>query len=414
MRVLYLSQYYPPEIGATQTRAIEMARGLVRAGHQVTMIAEFPNHPTGVIPAEYRGKFMTRSQEEGLEVIRVWIKAAPVKTFRTRMAFYLSYMTMATLAGLFLAKGHYDVLMASSPPLFVGGAALAISYLRRLPLVFEIRDLWPESAVAMGQLRNPQAVRLAEILEEWCYRRARRIVVVTEGIRRRLIERRIPAAKLSLITNGANTDIFTPGLPDETLRKRLGIAPEAFVTIFVGLHGLICGMDAILEAAEILRAEGIDESRLLFLLVGDGPVKGRLQAVAKEKELANVRFLEAQPEKDLPAFIRMADVGLATSSKLEITKGSLPVKMFSYMACARPVLLAVDGEAKDLLEEAEAGLYSPPEDGPALAEAVKKMQADPQLCHSMGENGRRYVVEHYSRQALAAKLMRLLEEAAAK
>jgi hypothetical protein len=141
MRILYLSQYFPPEIGATQTRAYEMAMGLVKAGHQVTMLTELPNHPTGIIPPEYRGRLWDRIEMDGIDVLRVWVKASPVKTFGTRMAFYLSYMLMATLAGLFKARGRYDLLYVTSPPLFVGGAGLALSYLRRLPLVFEVRDL---------------------------------------------------------------------------------------------------------------------------------------------------------------------------------------------------------------------------------------------------------------------------------
>ncbi|HEC33773.1 MAG TPA: glycosyltransferase WbuB, partial [Chloroflexi bacterium] len=175
MRVLYLSQYFPPEVGATQTRAYEMATGLIRAGHQVTMLTEVPNHPEGIIRPEYRGRFWTRETLDGIDVIRVWVKTAPVKTMRTRLAFYLTYMLNATLAGLVLARGRYDVVYATSPPLFVGGAALALSLLRRIPLVFEVRDLWPESAVALGELENPRFIRWATWLEECCYRRAWRI-----------------------------------------------------------------------------------------------------------------------------------------------------------------------------------------------------------------------------------------------
>ena len=207
MRILYLSQYFPPEVGATQTRAYEMARYLVSQGHQVTMIAEIPNHPMGIIPPEYRGKWYERTLLDGIDVIRVWVKTSPVKTFRTRMAFYLSYMVNATLAGL-LAHGPYDALYATSPPLFVGGAALALSWLRRIPLFFEVRDLWPESAVALGELNSPRAIALAEWLERTCYRRAEQIVVVTQGIYRRMLERGYPLEKLTLILNGANTELF--------------------------------------------------------------------------------------------------------------------------------------------------------------------------------------------------------------
>ncbi len=160
MRILYLSQYFPPEVGATQTRAHEMARNWVRLGHQVTMLTEVPNHPSGIIPPAYRGKLYERSQLDGIEVVRLWVAASPVKTFRSRMAFYLSYMASAALGGLF-ERGPFDLIYATSPPLFVGGAALAISYLRRIPLVFEVRDLWPESAVVLGEIKSQRAIALA-------------------------------------------------------------------------------------------------------------------------------------------------------------------------------------------------------------------------------------------------------------
>src|SRR5512139_1192627 len=154
MRILYISQYFPPEAGATQTRAYEMARNLVRLGHQVTMIAEIPNHPSGIIPPEYRGKLIERADLEGIDVIRVWVKTSPVKNFRQRIVFYLSFMLASIFAGLFLARGHFDLLYATSPPLFVGASGLLISRVRRIPFVFEVRDIWPESAVALGELSN--------------------------------------------------------------------------------------------------------------------------------------------------------------------------------------------------------------------------------------------------------------------
>ena len=226
-----------------------MVRGLVQAGHYVTMITEMPNHPTGIIPSEYRGRLYERTNENGIDVIRVWVKASPVKGFRSRMAFYLSYMFMAILVGLFLTRKKYDVIYATSPPLFVGAAALIISYLRFTPLVFEVRDLWPESAVALGELRNPLFIGLAEKLEWCCYRHSKRVVVVTDGIRRHLLGRGMANGRLQLIPNGARTDLFTPGPIVQDLRKQLKISENTFVVVYTGLHGLIHGMEIILQAA---------------------------------------------------------------------------------------------------------------------------------------------------------------------
>jgi colanic acid biosynthesis glycosyl transferase WcaI len=404
MRILAISQYFPPEIGATQTRAYEMARGLIRAGHQVTMLTEVPNHPQGVIHPAYRGRLYVREETDGIDVRRLWVSASPQKTTRTRMAFYLSFMFGATLAGLFMARGHYDVVYASSPPLFVGGAALAISYLRRVPLVFEVRDLWPESAVQLGELNNPRAVRLATRLEETCYRRARHIVVVTHNIRGRLVERGYSAAKIIVIPNGANTQLYCPQPINQALRQQLGIRPDQFVVIYTGLHGLAHGLETALQAADLLR----EHEDILFLFVGDGPRKADLMDMAGQMGLDNVCFHEAVPEPELPAYIALADVGLDTRRRIGISQGTLPVKMFSYMACERPVLLSIEGEAVQLLERAGAGVAVPPETPEALARAILDLQDDPAERAAFGCNGRAFVEAHYSRQGFAHQLEDLL------
>ena len=405
MRILYLSQYFPPEVGATQTRAYEMTRGLVRAGHQVTVITEVPNHPAGIIPPEYKGKWYERVDLDGIDVIRVWIKTAPEKTFRTRMAFYLSFMLMAIWAGLFKARDRYDIIYATSPPLFVGGAALFISYLRRIPLVFEVRDLWPESAVSMGELKNPRVIRWATRLEEACYRRARHIVGVTQGIYNRLRERGYPAEKVSLIPNGANTELYTPRPINQPLRQQFNIGPDRFVVIYTGLHGLAHGLETALQAANLLQ----NHPDILFVFVGDGPRKAHLVQLAAEMELPNVCFLDSVAETDLPNYIAMANLGLDTRRKIEISKGALPVKMFSYMACGLPVLLSIDGEAVKLIEQAKAGIAVPPETPEALSKAVLQFKGNPAACIKFGKEGRKFVEANYSRQKLAEKLSHLLE-----
>jgi glycosyltransferase involved in cell wall biosynthesis len=407
MRILYLSQYFPPEVGATQTRAYEMAQGLIRAGHQVTMITEVPNHPEGIIRPDYRGRFYVRESLDGIDVRRVWVSTSPHKNFRTRLAFYLSFMLNAVLVGFFLARGRYDVIYTTSPPLFVGGAALAISYLRRIPLVFEVRDLWPESAVLLGELNNKLAIRLSTWLETRCYRRARHIVTVVKSIRNRLIERGYPESKIRLIPNGANVELYRPAPINQALRQELDIGPDQFLLIYTGLHGLMHGLDTAVEAAHILSDQ--DDS-VLFIFVGDGVRKPAMQARVHELGLKNVRFFPLQPEKKLPGFITMANAGLSLGRKNPLSRGALPVKMFTYMACARPVLLTYEGEAANLLQAAQAGLVIEPENPEALAEAVLQLKNDPAGCQQMGLNGRQAVVEKYSRQGQARQLLQLLEQ----
>jgi colanic acid biosynthesis glycosyl transferase WcaI len=403
MRVLYLSQYFPPEVGATQTRAYEMARHLVLAGHQVTMLTEVPNHPSGIVPDEYRGKLYERVDLDGIDVIRVWVKASPDKTFVTRMMFYLSYMVNAALVGLSLAHGHYDVVYATSPPLFVGGAALALSYLRRVSLVFEVRDLWPESAVALGELANPRAAMLAGKLEEMCYNRARYVVVVTEGIQRRLVERGY-GQKVVLVPNGANTELFYANpTTGAALRSDLGLN-DKFIVLYAGIHGVAQGLEMMLEAARQLH----EEHGIHFLLVGEGPKKEELLALRDRLGLDNVTMLAQRPRAEMPAFFSAADVALVPLRKLELFQGALPSKMFDAWACSCPVILSINGEARQVLGRAQAGLFVEPEDADGLARAVLELRDDPDRLHHYGAQGRRFVEAHYSRQRLAARLEQLL------
>ncbi len=409
MRILYLSQYFPPEVGATQTRAYEMARGLVQAGHQVTMLAEVPNHPSGIIPPAYRGKWFERSDLDGIDVLRVWVKASPVKSFRSRMAFYLTFMANGALIGALQARGPFDVVYATSPPLFVGGAGLALHWLKRTPFVFEVRDLWPESAVVLGELRSPRAIALATRLEELCYNRASRVVVVTEGIRQRLLARGQAAEKLVLIPNGANTELFQPqpALGAE-FRQQHGLRSDDFVVMYAGIHGIAQGLDTVLRAAQRLRVQ----DNIRFVMVGEGPVKPELQQLRSDLGLDNVLMLPEQPRTSMPAVLSAADVALVPLRKVELFEHAVPSKLFDAWACGCPVLLSIDGEARRVLEAANGGLFAPPEDPPALAQAISQLAKMPDRGRGLGANGRRFTVERYSRQAQARQLEQILREVA--
>jgi glycosyltransferase involved in cell wall biosynthesis len=410
LRILYLSQYFVPEVGATQTRAYEMARYLVSAGHQVTMLTEVPNHPSGIIPLEYRGKVFERADLEGIDVIRVWVKASPTKTFTTRILFYLSYMINATLAGLILARGRYDVIYATSPPLFVGGAALALSYVRRMPFLFEVRDLWPESAVVLGEISSPRAVALAGKLEEMCYNRARCVVVVTNGIRRRLEERGW-GRKLELIPNGANTESFRPDpQAGAALRAELGFRNK-FLVVYAGIHGVAQGLETVLQAARLLSLRLQEVPEVHFLFVGEGPKKDELLDLRNKWGLSNVTMLPEQPRSRMSAYLSAADVALVPLRRLELFQGALPSKMFDAWACGCPVILSIDGEAREVLEQADAGVFVEPEDTGEMAQVILQLKDDPDRLRRYGEHGRRFVEAHYSRQQLAARLETLLRKA---
>jgi glycosyltransferase involved in cell wall biosynthesis len=297
-------------------------------------------------------------------------------------------------------------MVATSPPLFVGGTALFLSYLRRIPLVFEVRDLWPESAVALGELKNPRFVRWATWLEERCYARAQRIVVVTTGIRDRLVARGY-GEKLALIPNGANTDLFRPQ-PEagRALRERLGLG-DRFVALYAGIHGVAQGLETVLEAARL-------QPEIHFLLVGDGPCKADLVRLKEELGLPNVTMLDAQPREEMPAYLSAADVALVPLRKVDLFQGAVPSKLFDAWACACPVALSIAGEARTVLERAGGGIYVEPEAPDQLAAALRELSTDRPRCREMGAAGRRFVEVHYSRQAQARELEGLLRGEEAK
>lgn len=407
MKILHLTQYFPPEPGAVQVRAHAMAFNLVKAGHEVTVLTEMPNHPTGVIHPAYRGKILTRENLDGIDVVRVWVKTSTEKTFWNRMAFYLSYMVNATIRGLLL-RGHYDVIYANSPPLFVGGAALALSYIRRTPFVFEVQDLWPESAVEMGELTNPRYIRWATWLEERCYERASRIVVVTEGIRDRLIERGYPEEKLALIENGSNTNLFRP-VPEQAaaLRYEWGLE-DKFIAMYGGIIGLAQGLETLVETARLLERE----SEVHMILVGNGPRREAIEHLIAEYQLSNLTFLPEQPLEAMPAHISAADVMLVPLRDLALFEGARPTKMFDAWACQRPTIVSISGEARRIMEEANAGIGTPPEDASAIAQAILDLRDKPEKGHSLGLNGQRYVDRYYSLQVMASKLETVLRDAA--
>jgi glycosyltransferase involved in cell wall biosynthesis len=320
------------------------------------------------------------------------------------MAFYLTYMVNAILAGVLLARKRHDLVYATSPPLFVGASGLALSVLRRLPLVFEVRDLWPESAVALGELKNPRVIALAERLERACYRRARKIILTTREMKNHLEKHGIPAAKMQVVRNGANPDLFRfDPAARQQIRDELGLEGK-FVVVYAGLIGLAQALPSVLEAADLAqtRASGVH-----FVLVGDGPKKAELLAQAERRQLANVTFVPAQPRERVPAYLSAADAALIPLVRERLI-GALPSKMFDAMACERPILLSAEGEALLVLEQEQVGLSVPPEAPERLCEAILTLKQDPVQARKYGQRGRPAVIARYSRQAQARQLESIL------
>lgn len=408
MRILLLTQYYPPETCAAPIRAYHFATNLVRSGHRVTVVTGMPNHPSGVKPREYRGRLAMRELRDGVRVVRCYLYSTPRKTFATRMLNQLSFMVTSFFGGL--AAGRCDVVLVTSPPLFLGITGWLLALLRGVPYVIDVRDYWPHAAVTLGELSSRRVIALAEKLELFLYRRAAAVVAVTPGVVPLMVKRGIREDRIALITNGADTDCFRPdgsaGVPGGAEKK----APNGLVTVlYSGTHGLVHGMDVVLDAADALR----ERSDVRLVLIGDGVAKERLVREARRRGLANVEFRPAQEPRELALAIGAADVCIATTLEQGARPGmGIPVKMFDYMACGRPVVAAVGGDARALVERSGAGIVVPPGDGPALAAAVTSLIDDRDLRETLGRKGSEFVAREYSRRLLADRMRRVLERAA--
>jgi glycosyltransferase involved in cell wall biosynthesis len=400
LRILYISQYFPPEIGATQTRAFEMASNLVRRGHHVTVLTEFPNHPRGIISPEYRRKLVVHEKYRGIHVHRTWVLARPDKTFATRMGFYLSFMVAAGLLGIFI-PGYFDIVYATSPPFFVGLTGWWLSRIKQSRFVFEVRDLWPQSAVELGELGNPLFIRWAEKMERFYYRKAKQIVTVTKGIQNTLVARGYPKDKIQLITNGTNITLFINR--GKQLKKTLGFA-DKFVVLYAGIFGIAQGMEQLCDVVEQLKKN----HSVHFLFIGEGPVKDQVIQLQKRKKLDNLTVLNEIPREDIPDYISAVDCSLVPLKKSPTFLGALPSKMFDCMACERPVVLSVDGEARRVLEKSGGGIFVEPGNTDQMVKAILRLKNDPVLRRKMGLAGRRFVEKNYSRKQKAIELEELL------
>jgi glycosyltransferase involved in cell wall biosynthesis len=403
MRILFLSQYYPPEPGAPAARVSELARAWVRAGEAVTVLTAMPNHPTGIVPREYRHRRIVRESVDGVDVVRTWIYAAPNSGRVRRSLAYASYAASSIASGLWHTP-RPDVVVATSPQLLCACAGYVAAAVRRVPFVFEVRDLWPESIVAVGALPAGHPVVLGlTILEESLYRSARAIVVVTDSFERRLVERGIASSKIHVVKNGVDLARFVPKDRNTTLRFDLGWS-DKFVVGYVGTHGMAHGLDAVLDCAKRLTARG----DIRFLFVGDGAERSRLEDRVRAERIDNVRLLGSVPRDRMNEVYATLDLALVTLRNSELFTTVLPSKIFEIASMSRPILLSVDGEARSLVEASGGGLFVPPEDVGAMVDAVVKFADQPELGARMGQAGRAYVARHFDREVLAMRYLDLL------
>lgn len=387
MRLLLLTQYYPPEVGAAQARLGAVVRELVRAGQEVEVVTAMPNYPTGRIAEGYRGRFYLRESREGVTVHRLWLYPA-VGAGVARLLNYGSF-SLTAFAGLLRAR-RPDYLLVESPPLSLGVTAAVAARLWGVPFIFNVADLWPDAIRELGVLSDGYLLRAAERLERWIYRRATYVNAVTEGIRTALVTRKgVPAEKVLFLPNAVDMDGYRPIPPDEDLAQRLGVAGKK-VVLYAGTHGYAHALEYALEAAHLLASD----TDIRFLFVGDGSEKAMLLARARTLGLTNVSFLNPVPATEIPALLSLAFCGLVCQRDLPLFLSARSVKAFSVMACAKPVVFAGRGEGARLIEESGAGVVVPPEDPAALAAAIRRLAAAPSEARERGLRGRAYAEQH--------------------
>jgi glycosyltransferase involved in cell wall biosynthesis len=388
VRFLFLTQYFPPEIGAAQVRLASVIRELVRLGHQVEVLTAMPNYPTGRVFEGYRGKLWLEEDWEGVRVVRTWIYPA-MGTGPKRLLNYFSFV-LSALGGL-LKVQKPDYIFVESPPLFLSLTGYLASRRFGVPFIFNIADLWPDSVRQLGLMKEGPLLRLAEGLEGWSYRQAHFITAVTEGIQKVLLEeKKVPAHKVLYLPNGVDTDLFRPMPPDQALARELGLEGKKII-LYAGNHGYAHGLEVALQAAQLLT-----DPQVVLVLIGDGSEKTRLKQMAQEMGLTNVRFLDPKPPAYITRLYSLAVAGLSTLRNSPLFEMTRPVKIFAGMSCAKPILYAGQGEGARLVEGARAGLVSLPEDAQTLAHNIMAVVQNPHLAEQLGQNGRRYVETHLS------------------
>ncbi|UCF69057.1 MAG: glycosyltransferase family 4 protein [Acidobacteriota bacterium] len=396
MRILYFVQYFnlPNEPGGS--RPYQFARHWVRTGHDVTVITGAVNHKTLTVPRRYRGRLIVREQVEGIRVLRVWSYAGIRGSFRKRLINFLTYAVTATLAG-WVRGGKPDLIYASSTPLTVGVPGLLVSLIKRAAFVFEVRDLWPQSAVVAGVLRDKAlATRLARGLARLLYRQAARVVAVTRGITEGLVDAGVAREKIVLVPNGVDHWMVPAGeLP-------VAEPAERFRVVYCGAHGRWNGLGQILDAAALV----LEREQIEFLFIGDGDERKALQERAAELGLERVRFIGALAKQEAFEQLRAGSAGVIVTWKHPFQRMVLANKLFDYMAAGRPVIVGAEGEMAEIVREAGCGIVVAPEDPPALADAIVRLAELPaDERERLGRRARRFIIERYQRADLAWKLL---------
>ena len=405
MHILFLSHNFPPEVNAGATRTYEHCKRWVAAGHEVTVIACPPHWPKGELFDGYRNRWRSEEVVDGIRVLRVWTYIAANEGFLKRALNFVSYLITAAWAAIHVR--NVDVVVSTSPHFFCGFAGVLVRAVRPWPFVLEVRDIWPESIAAVGAMRKSLAFRVLERLERLMYDSANHIVTVGDGYRQKLLERGVPAAKITVVTNGVDLEACVAAGDRAALRKRWN-SEGAFVCSYVGTVGMAHGLDVMLDAARMLKRGGRDDVRLW--IVGDGADRRRLEQAAKREMLDNVVFTGLVPKHEVMDVIAASDACLVHLKGTELFGSVIPSKIFETMALGVPIVMGVRGQSLEIVRNARAGVAMTPDDPESLLVAVEAIRTAPHRYRS----GRAYVAKHFNRDDRAALMLDVLARHAAR
>lgn len=408
MKILLLHQYYLEEDDAGGSRWNEITKSWVEEGHEITVLAGMM-HANGLEKRnEYKGKYYVRKKQGKVDVLRCHVSESYNNGFLGRLWGYFSFMFSSLWGGMFKVKGKYDVIIVTSPPLFIGISGYLITLFKKTPFVFEIRDLWPESAIDTGVLKNEVIIKIAYAIERFLYKKAKLINVLTPAFYNTLKDnKKVPENKLIMIPNAADFSLseeVVKGFNREQFRKEFDLEGK-FVITYVGAHGVANYLDQLLDAANQL-----ENTNVLFLLIGQGMEKKRLMKKANDMKLKNIRFLDPVPKKDVFKFILASEMGASVLKKVDTFKTVYSNKTFDYFSCRKPILMAIDGVSRKLVEEAKAGTYIEPENIEEYNRVIREYMTNPEKLEIEGNNGYEYAKENFDRLYLAEKYLEAIKK----
>jgi len=402
MHILFLTDNFPPEVNAPASRTFEHCKEWVKAGHQVTIITCAPNFPAGKVFNGYKNKLWQTEEIEGMRVIRVWSYITANAGFIKRILDYISFMPPAVMASFFVKKP--DLVIGTSPQFFTVCAAYLVSVFKRIPFVFELRDVWPESIKAVGAMNDSIIISVLEKIELFLYRKANIIVSVTHAFKKTLIRRGIDGDKIHVITNGVDISRFIKADKDSELVEKYGLQGK-FVAGYVGTHGMAHNLETILDAALIAQEKNDD---IRFLLLGNGARKQELVELSKQMGLKNLIFVDSVGKDDVPRFWSLLDVSIIHLKKIELFTSVIPSKLFECMAMGIPVLHGVQGESAEIVESNQLGYTFEPENEQQLYQLLVELKDDRSVYQGFQQSALK-ASKKYDRSVLAGRFLRLLE-----